>query len=305
VSTALLMKQKGRSYRNITIVGVGNLLLGDEGVGLHIIDRLSQVPMPPYVNIIDCGCDLFGLTAYIDEQARILVVDAIRAGGEPGEIYTFDCRRLTSTKIEMGSAHQVKTLDALRLMKSVCPALAESEIVVIGVEPKTMKLGSCLSKEVSESIAEATRFVLEEIITLSKGKNMAAASILVIDDDPEFVELTKTVLEAQQYDVICAYDANEGAAKLTECIPDVILLDIMMGKGAEGFILARKIRKDHRFAKIPILMITSMREQTGFDFPGKPIHPKFLPVDEYIEKPFEPQALLEKIEQQLARRNAG
>ena len=132
---------------------------------------------------------------------------------------------------------------------------------------------------------------------------MAAASILIIDDDTEFVELTKTILEAQQYDVICAYDAHEGFARLEECIPDVILLDIMMEKGAEGFIFARKIRKDRRFTKIPILMITSMREQTGFDFPGEPIHPKFLPVDEYIEKPFEPQALLEKIERQLTTRN--
>ena len=134
---------------------------------------------------------------------------------------------------------------------------------------------------------------------------MAVANILIIDDDPEFVEITKVILETKRYDVSYAYDAHEGFTKLEECIPDVILLDIMMGKGAEGFIFARKIRKDPRFAKIPILMITSMREQTGFDFPGEPIHPKFLPVDEYIEKPFEPQVLFEKIERQLAKRNVG
>ena len=134
---------------------------------------------------------------------------------------------------------------------------------------------------------------------------MVAASILIIDDDPEFVEITKVILETQQYKVSCAYNANEGFSKLEEHIPDAIILDIMMGKGAEGFIFARTIRKDPRFAKIPILMLTSMREQTGFDFPGKPIHPKFLPVDEYLEKPFEPQVLFEKIKRQLANRNAG
>jgi CheY-like chemotaxis protein len=91
---------------------------------------------------------------------------------------------------------------------------------------------------------------------------------------------------------------------LTEEIPDAISLDIMMGRGAEGFIFARKMRKDPRFARIPILMLTSMREQTGFDFPGERIHPKFLPVDEYIEKPIEPQSLLEKIEQLLAGKHA-
>ena len=134
---------------------------------------------------------------------------------------------------------------------------------------------------------------------------MSTPNILIIDDDPDFVEIAQSVLETRQYRVSCAYNADEGFAKLEEDIPDVIILDIMMGKGAEGFIFARKMRKDPRFAKIPILMLTSMREQTGFEFPGERIHPKFLPVDEYMEKPFEPQVLLEKIEQQLARKHSG
>ncbi len=134
---------------------------------------------------------------------------------------------------------------------------------------------------------------------------MVTSSILVIDDDPEFVEIMKAVLETKQYRVSCAYCAAEGFAKLEEDIPDAILLDIMMGRGAEGFIFARKIRKDPRFARIPILMLTSMREQTGFDFPGERIHPKFLPVDEYMEKPIDPKVLLEKIQQQLVKKNAG
>jgi len=166
VSTTIFMEKADTIYRNITIVGVGNRLLGDEGVGLHIIDKLSQIPMPPYVSIIDCGCDLLSLMAYINEPGRILIIDAIRAGGEPGEIYSFNYSRLTNTRVEMCSAHQVKTMDALRLIKLVCPALADSEIVVIGVEPKAMELSSNLSKEVSESIAEVTRFVLEEISLL-------------------------------------------------------------------------------------------------------------------------------------------
>ncbi len=161
-----MIEKADTTYRNITIVGVGNRLLGDEGVGLHIIDKLSQIPMPPCVNIIDCGCDLLTLMAYINEPERILIIDAIRAGGEPGEIYSFDYSRLTTARVEMCSAHQVKTVDALRLIKLVCPALADSEIAVIGVEPKAMELSSNLSKEVSESIAGVMRFVLEEISLL-------------------------------------------------------------------------------------------------------------------------------------------
>lgn len=163
MSATFLMKKADKSCGNITIVGVGNRLLGDEGVGLHITDGLSQIPMPSHVNIIDCGCDLLSLIACIDKPERIIIIDAIRAGGKPGEIYSFDFRRLTTAKVEMCSAHQVKIVDVLRLMKLVCPALTDCEIVVIGVEPKTMRLSSDLSKEVSQSIVKVTRFVLKEI----------------------------------------------------------------------------------------------------------------------------------------------
>ncbi len=133
---------------------------------------------------------------------------------------------------------------------------------------------------------------------------MSTPRILIIDDDPDFVEVTKVLFETRQYDVTAAYNPEEGFAKLEEEIPDALILDVMMGKGADGFIVARKIRKDPRFDKMPILMMTSMREQTGFDFPGDRIHSKFLPVDEYIEKGVEPQVLLDKIEQLLARKDS-
>ena len=129
---------------------------------------------------------------------------------------------------------------------------------------------------------------------------MSTHKILIIDDDPDFVEVTKVLFETRQYDVSAAYDPEEGLAKLEEEVPDALILDVMMGKGADGFIVARKIRKDPRFDKMPILMMTSMREQTGFDFPGERIHSTFLPVDDYIEKGVEPQVLLDKVEQLLA-----
>ena len=138
---------------------------------------------------------------------------------------------------------------------------------------------------------------------VAKGENMSAANILIIDDDPDFVMVTKAILETKQYNVRFAYDPEEGFIKLEEEIPDALILDVMMGKGAEGFVCARKIRKDPRFDKMPILMVTSMSEQTGFNFPGEGKHSKFLPVDEYIEKGIEPHILLEKVAQQLAKKS--
>jgi len=114
-------------------------------------------------------------------------------------------------------------------------------------------------------------------IVVAKGENMSAPTILIIDDDPDFVMVTKAILETKQYNVRFAYDPEEGFTKLDEEIPDALILDVMMGKGAEGFVFARKIRKDARFDQMPILMITSMSEQTGFNFPGESKHSRFLP----------------------------
>lgn len=131
---------------------------------------------------------------------------------------------------------------------------------------------------------------------------MSTPTILLVDDDPDFVEITKAILETKQYQVRSAQDPDEGFAKLEEETPDLLILDIMMGRGAGGFVLARKIRKDSRFDKVPILMLTSMTEQTGFDIPGQRINEKFLPVDDYVEKGLKPHELLEKVEQQLAKK---
>jgi CheY-like chemotaxis protein len=119
--------------------------------------------------------------------------------------------------------------------------------------------------------------------------------VLIIDDDPDFTESTRLVLQSGGYDVVSAGGVEEGLQRLGQEDPDLIILDMMMeGKGA-GFILSRKIRKDARFKKTPILMLTGMREQTGFFFPDKAKDPQFLPVDEFAEKPIKPKDLLEKV----------
>ena len=133
--------------------------------------------------------------------------------------------------------------------------------------------------------------------------SMSKPKILIIDDDPDFVAITTAILETKQYNVRFAHSPEDGFAELEKEAPDAIILDVMMGKGADGFIFARKIRKDARFARMPILMMTSMREQTGFDFPGERIHDKFLPVDDYVEKGVEPEVLLEKIEKLLTKKS--
>jgi len=119
--------------------------------------------------------------------------------------------------------------------------------------------------------------------------------ILILDDDPDFVEGIKAILDQAQYNVDVAYNPKEGLQKLRTFNYDMLLLDIMMGRGAEGIMVARTMKKDSKLREIPVLIITGIREQIAFLFPGEPMHPRFVAVDELVEKPVEPGMLLEKV----------
>ena len=119
--------------------------------------------------------------------------------------------------------------------------------------------------------------------------------LLVIDDDPDFVDGIKSILVAADYDVDVAYNPKDGLRALQTGNYDLLLLDIMMGRGAEGIMIARKMRKDPKLREVPVLIITGIREQMAFLFPGEAVHPHFVAVDELVEKPIEPKLLLEKV----------
>ena len=119
--------------------------------------------------------------------------------------------------------------------------------------------------------------------------------ILIIDDDPDYVEGIKSILEKADYEVEAVYNPEDGFKTLKSGKYDLLLLDIMMGRGAEGVMVARKISKDPVLRETPTLIITGIREQIAYLFPCQPMYPHFLPVDELIEKPVEPDLLLEKV----------
>lgn len=125
---------------------------------------------------------------------------------------------------------------------------------------------------------------------------MEKKAILIVDDDPDYVEAIRMILEGAGYKVDFAYNSNDGFNKLLNNTPHLLVLDIMMGRGAEGIIFARKMRKEEKLKSLPCLMVTSIREQTGFFFPGQIEHPHFLPVDELLEKPVDAKVLLRKVE---------
>ncbi len=127
---------------------------------------------------------------------------------------------------------------------------------------------------------------------------MAEKTILVIDDDIDLVEIIRVTLENQGFRVIDAQTGERGLAMAKEQNPDLILLDVMMGKVDEGFQVAYELRSDEVTADVPILMLTAVTDQTGFDF--DPARDKdFLPVNEFLEKPISPRNLVDMIRKHL------
>jgi len=118
--------------------------------------------------------------------------------------------------------------------------------------------------------------------------------ILLIDDDVDFIYLNKVFLKSKGYQVIAAYNGEEGIKKAKETKPDLIVLDVMMTRMTEGFDISRKIRMDEELKDIPVIMLTGIRKKERLPWTFEP-DDSWLPVTKFLEKPISPQRLLEEI----------
>ena len=118
-------------------------------------------------------------------------------------------------------------------------------------------------------------------------------SIMVIDDEPEMLQLLRSTFEMEGYDVILAADGVSAMALLRDCKPDLIILDIMM-PGPDGYIVLERIRQSY---DIPVIMLTAKREVTSLE------KALALGADDYVKKPFRPLELVARVRVKLRRAN--
>jgi CheY-like chemotaxis protein len=125
-----------------------------------------------------------------------------------------------------------------------------------------------------------------------------AKKVLLVDDEVDFIEINKVALEGKGYEVIAAYSGKEALEKAEKEKPDIIVLDVMMSRQTEGFDTARELRKRKETETTPILMLTAVRERMDIHYKIGP-DKDWLPITEFIEKPFPPEKLVDKINQML------
>jgi len=152
------------SEERVAVVGAGNLLLGDEGVGVHVVEALGREYVPPYLTLIDAGTALVDVLSSLVGYQRIFLVDALRAGGSPGSVYRWELSELRE-RAERGqlsmSLHQTGLLEALSLTR--LRRLEAQAVVFIGVEPECREPGIELSATLSRKLPDVCHLVMEEV----------------------------------------------------------------------------------------------------------------------------------------------
>ncbi len=125
--------------------------------------------------------------------------------------------------------------------------------------------------------------------------------ILLVDDDPDFLEMHKAVLVNHGYEVMTATSAKEGLERVRTEMPDLIVLDLMMEKHDAGFSFSKQIKSDPLFKGIPILMVTAVADATGYKFSLEK-DGYWMKTDEFLDKPVQPSVLLDKVEKLLEQK---
>ena len=131
---------------------------------------------------------------------------------------------------------------------------------------------------------------------------MANAKIMIVDDDPDYINVVKTILEREQYTVVTAGDKTEGMEKIRTEKPDLAILDVMMNAWQDGFEMSRQLKKDPQFKNMPVLMLTAVENRTGIGFKSTAGDPTWLPVDVFLDKPVEPEVLLSEVKKLLSNK---
>jgi hydrogenase maturation protease len=140
------------------VVGIGNVLLRDEGIGCHVVHALEGIHLPD-VEIIDGGTcpDVLQL---LEDADKLVIVDAVKGGGVPGQIYRFHPEDITVEQKPFLSLHDMSLIDSLKLMQLWHNI---DEAVVIGVEPGEIGWGLELSSKLQERMPQIMDAILEEL----------------------------------------------------------------------------------------------------------------------------------------------
>jgi hydrogenase maturation protease len=143
----------------ILVVGIGNLLCRDEGIGVHVIQKMKKMELPGHMELLDIGTSTMDLISHLEGVKKLIIIDAMKAGGKPGTIYRCKPEDLIPKGEQSVSLHDIGVIETLTMAKKMGMAI---ETVIVGVEPQIMEWGMELTEEVKSKIPFIIEAVLKE-----------------------------------------------------------------------------------------------------------------------------------------------
>lgn len=159
------MKTKSISRKKTIVIGVGNPLLSDEGIGSHAIARLRRRRLPSGTQLCDAGVSLEAALSLAEGFDKMVIVDAVKGGDRPGAIYRFTLEELEAGRASdycfRLSLHEMDVPKAIALERLVVNL--PKQIIFIGMEPKTISPGEKLSRAVEKKMGLLVSCILQEL----------------------------------------------------------------------------------------------------------------------------------------------
>ena len=157
----------GDNRKPVLVLGIGNFLFKDEGIGIHVIQKMQTMPLPPDIELLDGGMASNIFTYLIEKRRKVIVIDVMQAGGPPGTVYRLSEKDfLEERKGHPRTTQETEFEDAFRTTITI--KTRPEELVVIGVEPedigeKDLKAKIELSRTLEAKIPEIIETVMREI----------------------------------------------------------------------------------------------------------------------------------------------
>jgi len=152
------------NHKNVAVVGVGNLLMKDEGVGVHILEYLAKKGIPENVSLFDAGTAFSEIISEMEGYEKLIIVDAVHGGGKPGTVYCFEIEDVQTRKGFFLSLHDVGVIEALQMERLI--GKIPERIIFMGIEPFKVEPGMELSPEIMAGMEKLLEMIFKEIKNL-------------------------------------------------------------------------------------------------------------------------------------------
>ncbi len=143
----------------VILIGCGNLLASDDGIGIHVARSLKNYDLATNVQIIEAGCPGLDLLRLWENESKVIIIDAVISGANPGTVHVFNSNQVISREIMPLSSHSFNVVDAIELGKRL--GVIPEQLVIVGIELETEK---AYREELSPSVEQSIPIACEQII---------------------------------------------------------------------------------------------------------------------------------------------